>query len=306
MAGFLPLFLTDNLFLTETPFTTSLLLMVYYSIRLANDRKWSTFFLLMLFYFLALFFKATIALYPIVLLVYFILKKYPLKVALKQLGVATILLLLVLGPWWARNYIHYEQFIPLTGGGGNPLLLGSYQGDGYKYGDPYQETIDRIANDESLPNNVLYRMQAQQEVAKERLSYWWNDDPSSFIKSFVLTKTEIQWDSQFYWIEVYSVSSQFMNEIHLIIVQMALWSLIGLIFIRKWIKEYILIIGIVLYNTILNSINFAFDRYNQPMMFVLFILIATSIYLIVKLLIRLRNRFSKSNLPDHNPKETLR
>lgn len=47
-----------------------------------------------------------------------------MKQAIISIGIG----LIVLGPWWARNYIQFDKFIPLTAGAGNPLLLGTYQG----------------------------------------------------------------------------------------------------------------------------------------------------------------------------------
>ncbi len=49
----------------------------------------------------------------------------------KQALISVLVLFVVLGPWWARNYIQFDKFIPLTAGAGNPLLLGTYQGEGY-------------------------------------------------------------------------------------------------------------------------------------------------------------------------------
>jgi 4-amino-4-deoxy-L-arabinose transferase-like glycosyltransferase len=281
LAGFLPQILTDNLLLTETPFMFCLLAMIYFSIRLANEHKWRHFYLLMATYLGALFFKATIALFPILLLIYFIRKKYPFGLALKQFGVACILLLVVLGPWWVRNYHHYGEFIPLTGGAGDPLLMGTYQGDGAYLGDPYAETVNRIKREHPEVSNAYEKLKVEAEIAKGRMLLWWEKDKKSFLRTYLVTKPKLQWDGQFYRFEIYSVTKVFMDEIHNRIVGLALLSLIVVLFMRKIGKEYEFLLGFIVYNTVLNSVYYAFDRYNQPLMFILFLMISTAAYQIM-------------------------
>lgn len=299
LAVFIPQILTDNLFITEAPFMLVLFLLVYYSIKLANEPgNWKYFFILMLSYLAVIMFKATFALYPVLLLLYFISKKYPVKIGLKQFGVAAIMLLLVLGPWWARNYVHFGEFIPLTGGGGNPLLLGTYQGAGVNYGEPYQEAFDNI-KEQFKDQNAYYRLLAQHELAKERISIWWADDRESFLQTYLMTKPMVQWKTQFYWIEIYGFSKPQVNDIHQRIVDWSLWSLLALFFVRDRWREYLLLISIVVYNLGLNSVYFAFPRYNQPLMFILFIMIATAVFVVYQLVMKVyafvHHRKSKFN-----------
>ena len=283
LAIFIPQVLTDNLLLTETPFMLSFLGMVYFSIRLANEHKMSHFYLLMMSYLIGIMFKATIALFPLVLLIYLVFKKYPIKLAIKQFLIAFVLLLIVLGPWWIRNYIHYDEFIPLTGGAGNPLLLGTYQGHGYLYGEDYDSVVDSI--NEQNPPNAYERMKMQEEVAKARINTWWDTNRDTFLESYFIMKTQRQWETQFYWIEIFNFSKEFINKIHLNIVYMGLFSLLIIPFMRSKWKEYLFLLFLIIYNTILNDIFFSYDRYNQPFMFIVFIMISTFIVVILQKII---------------------
>ncbi|WP_211654975.1 glycosyltransferase family 39 protein [Planococcus alpniumensis] len=299
LAIFIPQILTDNLFITETPFMLVLLLLVYYSVKLANEpSNWKYFFILMLSYLAVIMFKATFALYPVLLLFYFILKKYPLKVGAKQFAVAAIMLLVVLGPWWARNYVQFGEFIPLTGGGGNPLLLGTYQGSGIHYGESYDETVDMIKEQYPVESqNAFLYLKIQDEIAKERISIWWEDDKYTFLRTYLRTKPIIQWDAQFYWIEIYGFSKSVINDIHDYIVEWSIFSLIAIFFMRHRWREYLLLAGIVFYSTALNSAFYAFPRYNQPLMFILFIAMSTAVFvayqLLLKVFLYVRQRISK-------------
>lgn len=283
-AIFIPLVLTNNLLLTETPFMFSMLLMIFFSIRLANEHKMKDFYFLMIFYFLSIMFKATIAMYPVILLLYFIMKKYPFKLALRQLGIAIILSLIVLAPWWIRNYVQFNEFIPLTGGAGNPLLLGSYQGHGYKYGEPYKVVLERI-NQENPGMNALGKLRLQEIEAKERISEWWNLDHQTFLETYINIKTKLQWETHFYWIEIFNVSSENINTFHLIILYTFLASTLFVPFSKHW-KEYLFFLFIILYFTVLNDIYYAYSRYNQPLMPLLFLFIGM---LITTLLNAIRN-----------------
>lgn len=178
LATSVPQILTDNLLLTESPFMAGFYILVYYSIRLGNEHKMSQFYVVILSYLFCIMFRPTIALYPLLLLVFLLLKKYPLRLMFKQFFIALGLLLIVLGPWWIRNYIHYNEFIPLSGGTGNPLLLGTYQGDGYRYGEAYDDVLKGIL--EEHPNiNAYENMELQKAAALERIKLWWNESPVS-------------------------------------------------------------------------------------------------------------------------------
>lgn len=280
LALYIPQILTDQLFITETPFLFLLLLLVYFSIKLGQQpMNWRYFFGVILSYLGALMFKATIALYPFVLLIYFILIRYPWKQAVKQFGVALLLLILVLGPWWYRNYVQFDAFIPLTAGAGNPLLLGTYQGGGDIFYPTYDDVIEQIneENQEIIEQQHLI-MEKQEEVAKQRMSKLWTENPQQFLENYVLYKTHKQWSEQFYWIEIFGLSQETINRLYNPLVPLGVISmLVGIITYKQRRKELLLLSGIIVLNTVLNSIFFAFGRYNQPFMFIWFIAIAVAI-----------------------------
>jgi 4-amino-4-deoxy-L-arabinose transferase-like glycosyltransferase len=261
---------TDTLLLTETPFMTSLIYMVYFSVRLAHERKAWHFYALMFFYIAALMFRATVALYPVILLVYLLLKKYPFALMKKQVGIAAIIMLIVLMPWWVRNYIHYQKFIPLTAGEGHPLLMGTYQGEGY----PNKETLDQAfarINKQHEGKELFVIIEAQKALAKERMAAWWKADRESFIRSYGWLKPKLLWKDDFYWIEVFDIKRTTVKMIqpYLVWAGMIGW-LVALVFSSKGRAEVLFIALFLLYFTALYSVYFVFGRYNtseMPFMF---------------------------------------
>lgn len=267
---------TDNLLLTESPFIASFIYLVYYSIRLANERKKSHFYLVVFFYLAALMFRSTIALYPLVLFAYLLLKKYPWQTLLKQAGIAAVIVLIALVPWWVRNYSHYHKFIPLTAGEGNPLLIGSYQGRGYPNDEPIESVVQRLKQQYASQGSFAY-MEAQERVARERLKLWWETDKKSLIYSFAVLKPKILWRDSFYWIEVFHVKEAWVHALQPYLVIAGLAGFLTTLLLNKGRKELLFIAAVLLYFTAVYSVYVVFGRYNVPLMPFLYLTIATGL-----------------------------
>lgn len=285
MATFIPQVLVDNLLLTESPFTLSSLLLFYFSVKLANEQKNKDFYYVLLVYFISLFFRPTIALYPILLFVFLVMKKYPFVLMKKQIIIAIVTLLLILGPWWIRNYIHFNEFIPLTGGSGDPLLLGTYQGRGFPEYPSYDEVLAKMK--EENPNiNAYESMKYEQKVAEDRINKWIKNNHKDYFYSTLVLKPRIFWETQFYWIEIFNITSNQINKYSKFLLSFALLSFFATLILIKNIRtELLFLFSIVLYFTYLNSFYFAYDRYNLPLMPILFIFIGIFISFIVKKLV---------------------
>src|SRR5699024_4204699 len=132
----LPLFLInyvwmDNLILTETPFMLFLSMLIYATLMMGKKQENKYFWLCVVTYMLTLMFKANIAIYPLFAMAYLLAVKYGFVRLIKQGLILGLVILCFVVPWSIRNYIHYDAFIPLAWGSGNPLLLGTYQGIAY-------------------------------------------------------------------------------------------------------------------------------------------------------------------------------
>ncbi|MFJ7729604.1 ArnT family glycosyltransferase [Neobacillus sp. NPDC097160] len=282
MAIFIPQVLVDNLLLTESPFTLLSLFLIYYSIKLANEKKMIHFYWVISLYILAIYFRPTIALFPLVLLVYLLLKKYPFKLMVKQAIIAVFILLITLGPWWIRNYIQFHEFIPLSGGAGNPLLLGAYQGNIVPE-ESYQSVLDRIQAEH--PHLDAYDdMKEQERIAKEEIKKMWHRDKKAFLYSYAYIKPKILWGSQFYWIEIFHIKSSWIQKINPLILAA---SFIGMmlsfvLFSKKW-REYLFLLAFIVYFTVLNCIYLAYDRYNLPLMPFILLFVGVCIFSILNL-----------------------
>ncbi|RNF39971.1 ArnT family glycosyltransferase [Planococcus salinus] len=281
-ALYLPMVVTDNLIATESPTTAAFIFFVYFSMRLADTHSMKDFFWVIGLYLFMLYFRPTVALFPFFLLIYLMLKKYSFKLGLKQFGIAVILLLVVMGPWWFRNYVAYDAFIPLSGGAGNPTLLGTYQGHGYKYGPPMAEVV--LSIEEEYPDSTRYEQnQYQMEVAKERIQTMWEHNPDWFIQTYTTSKLRIQWEDPFYWIEVFGVSIEEMKIIFRVLFWTSLVSfLLVFAFNKGTRREFFFISLFILYFTVMNNLYLAYPRYNQPLLPFLFLGTGGFVHMIVR------------------------
>ncbi|MCU5525224.1 glycosyltransferase family 39 protein, partial [Bacillus cereus] len=217
LAVYPPEIVVENLTLTEGPFLFFSLGLLYWSLKLADTHKTKHFLIVLIFYFLALYLRVQVALYPIPLFIYLLMKRYPFRIMMKQAIISVGIGLIVLGPWWARNYIQFDKFIPLTAGAGNPLLLGTYQGKGYPEGKNMAEL--EVELHAKYPNLEAHEfMELEEKIAKDKMKEWWKTDRNSMIESYLILKPEIMWKKPYYSIEhnieVFNVSAKDMNEIH--------------------------------------------------------------------------------------------
>lgn len=275
----------DNMILTETPYILLFSLLVYHTLKLANNPNKKDYILIVIYYIMAVFIRPNIGIFPIFLFIYLLLKKYNFKLLLKQCLIAGIILILCLAPWTYRNYKVFGKFIPLTYGVGNPLLLGTYQGVGY----PLDEELDYVKNvDEKMPEEMKYYLENREEKdymtkyysleydgmkAKYRMREWWDRDKVSMLKSYFYHKPVGNFYNYFYWDTVLNISPEFILLTRKIDIIMFLISSLIILINKKKIKEWLFIILVYGSQIALYSYTFAFSRYAISMFYLRYIII---------------------------------
>lgn len=290
----------NNVILTETPYILLFSLLVYHTIKIAEKPNWKDYIYIVAYYILALFLRPNIGIYPLFLFIYLLIKKYNFKLLMKQCVIAGIVLLVVLTPWIYRNYKHFNKFIPLTYGIGNPLLLGTYQGTGY----PSDENLDYVTNvDEKMPEDMKYYLSNKEEKphmsdyyrleydklkAEYRMSEWWKKDKISMLKSYLIIKPFDLVYNTFYWDTVLGVEVGTLKIIRRVdIVLFAIASIIILID-RSRFKEWFFLIMVYGCQVMLYAYTFAFGRYAISMFFIRYIIIGIGIDIFVKKIKKMR------------------
>ncbi|WP_051662963.1 ArnT family glycosyltransferase [Alicyclobacillus macrosporangiidus] len=269
-ALYVPGILTDTLLLTEPPFTASFAWLVYFCMRLARTRSTRHLLAAVGCYLFALFFRPTVALFPLVVLVYLLSHRYPLRTLARHALLGAVIVCLALAPWWVRNELAFHRFVPLTNGTGDPLLLGTFEGEGYPPGT-YQETLNAIKA--AHPGISAFDLSlAEQQVAKQRIHAWWQSDKRSFLHSYLSIKPEILWDRPFYWKPILRVKQETMRWVQPLLVQAGcLGWIIAFLLGRGRRREALFMMLTLLYYTALYSATFAYGRYSLPFMPLMFL-----------------------------------
>lgn len=286
----------DNIILTETPFMFFFVAMIYFTIMMGKQKSWKYFFLCLICYMGALMLKANIAIYPVFAFLYLLIIKYDFKKIIKQCIVLLSVVACFIIPWSIRNYSLFNEFIPLTYGGGNPLLLGTYQGVGYPSDKEldYRCNVDDVAKkkfknyyykDGELKKSFLDKYISLKKdgiKAKYRMSEWFDRNPVKMICSYLVIKPRSMINSVFYWQNIFETKAESIivgRKVNLLLC-------ILIIFSSFYLKKNRLIVSFIsilyLANIYIYSITFAFSRYAATLMPLRFVLIGIGIPLIIR------------------------
>lgn len=310
---------TDNLILTETPFILASIFLLYNSIMLADTRNNKYFWYICFWYMFALLLKANIAPYPLFLFLYLWLKKYDMKLMVKQMFIAIGVLFVFWIPWTVRNYIQFDhKFIPLTYGAGNPKLLGSYQG---KY-VPNDADLDYYANvyskmpeemkvyynddgslkeyyddDKVWAENYMakyYALELDDMKANYRISEWRKNNLSDYLFSLFVSKPKTIIFNSFYWKEgVFNIPVSFNFLLRKIDLVLFIIGSIAILLNRKLWKEWLLIVSFFAFEVLVYAYTFAFDRYSHSLHLFRFVIIGWGLSEGIKYIKKKRQQLSK-------------
>ena len=255
VAFYIPNIVTTGYLLTETLFATLLYLLIYFSLEFSDSPTLIKFSVLGFLWAFATLLRPTIAFYPVMLFFYlFIYKKIGIKQAIK-LGVAMALVfVVVMLPWWIRNYQYHGESIPLTASSGNPMLQGTY----VNYQQSPGTTVYFRLGKTTFETNKI-----ETEVAKQRIKDEFKKDFWGYLRWFTIGKTAYLWGTVFYWKEFLGISANAVVAMHYIL----LLGFLGFIpLMLKNFKKCSLILAILGYFNVVHCIYMAFDRYAFPLM----------------------------------------
>lgn len=190
---------------------------------------------------------------------------------------ATVFILMI-SPWWIRNYIEVGEFIPLTASSGNPMLQGTY----VNYLQTPENTVVY-----KMGKNMLETNKIEVNIAKNRIKSEFERDFWGYLKWFTLGKTYYLWYGVFYWQEYFNIGSKAVLLFH----EAMLLGFIGMIIgVFKQPLRYFLPIAIVIYFNIIHCVYMAFDRYAFPLMPIISMFCAYFLNVILGMLLQAYNK----------------
>ena len=290
----------NHVLLTETPYMFFLSLAVYETVCLGEcfERKHAVRYLIAVM--TGLMFRTNMLLLPLFTGVYLLFRHISVRKLLKSAAAVCCALLLFVIPWSIRNYVQFGAFIPITYGGGNPFLLGTYQGEGYpsdeeldyetnvsdimhaRYASYYRdvkqpwtadretayyiEHFDPDGEVKELKHAQFLSLQADGIKAKYRIREWQQRDLTGFLKSYLLIKPRWILNWSWAWEEAFHVPYQTLHRLSQInAVFCALTVLLSLI--KKKYRAPVLFLSIAYIVSIyLYATAFVSDRYASTLM----------------------------------------
>ena len=268
----------DNLILTETPYLFLVTLYLYGVIRMGNRKDWAGFILMALSAYLAFMLKAQAICLFFLPLPYLWIKKYPSTRLYGQAFMIFLALLAFMLPWSVRNYKQFRAFIPTTYGIGNPLLLGTYQGEGY----PTDEEVDRAPFDKKVQEEHAFlkdkdgkfsakhqrylELLTDEKLARGRMVYWWKHDRDSMLKSYLWLKPKSMLFDTFYWDEVIPKTKYPIIHLRQIDFTLAMAAAVAVLLAKKTVAETYFVLFAYWVQVYMYAYAYVFDRYAQTLL----------------------------------------
>jgi 4-amino-4-deoxy-L-arabinose transferase-like glycosyltransferase len=251
---YIPEIYNSGVILTEVVFKFFLLLLTYITVYALQTKSVKYYAAGGLVLGLSCLYRPTIAMYPVVILVMWIIMRYKLKDMLKLGLITASVFVIVMSPWWVRNYVAFGKFIPLSQSSGNPFLQGTY----YKYDQKgeYTPPVRELTGDEMEDDKT------QTETGLYRLKLKFKEEPLKYIYWYSLGKIYYLWIYPYYMKGILWVSMLNARIVHyFIIVSGVLGWIIGIR--RKDIVSLLLPLT-VLYFTLVHLPYFTYSRYIYP------------------------------------------
>ena len=286
----------DNVILTETPYFLCLTLTVYLTLVMERTDNKAVFAGYCIAYMCGVLLRPTIVVMPVFSLAYLFLRNVDRKLLLRRMVCGIVILLLFLFPWTARNYHHFDAFIPLTYGTGNPMLLGTYQGFGYPadenlnyetyveqvFREEYAEYLDDDGEVVNPVHKQYLTLEKDGVKADYRMKVWWETNPISMLLSYLIIKPGVMLVKTFYWVELFGVPSIVLDVLRGLNFFLCCATVL-LAWKRKELRWELGFLCVVYWFYIYAiAMTYAFSRYGETLMSIRYVIGAVGIWFLVE------------------------
>ena len=259
-ALYIPEIWASNIILTEAIFKFLFLLLIYICIYAVEEKKLGYYIGGGIVWGLSALFRPPVVLFPIVILLMWIKNKYKISEIIKYTLIASAIFVMVLSPWWIRNYKLFDKFIPFTMSTGNPMLQGTYinyneedGSDNYIDRSPFKYSEDEIENNE-----------VEVGIAKLRMKTLIPKEPFKYLYWYTIGKTLYQWKDVFYWGDILGFEYHIVKNYHLLLVFSAIISMFFYHKKRAQYSSFLILIYSVVYINCIYLPFYCFPRYVYP------------------------------------------
>ena len=193
--------------------------------------------------------------FPAVILLLWLLYRYSFKEMAKYTLMTAAVFSVIMAPWWVRNYLAFDRFIPMALASGNPFLQGTYI------------DYDQTRNFMGYPSNpdAIAMDRIEMETGRLRLKTYFRQSPWEYIRWYTLGKTKHLWRFPYYWKEVFGIPFNTVARLHTILLKLALLGALAA-FAGGRRREIAPLFLTLAYFTVIHLPYFTFARYAYPVM----------------------------------------
>lgn len=281
-------FYAVNVVLTEVIFLTLFLALILSTLKAIEGPTKKAYAAAGWWWALAMLFRPSIALFPIVILIIWLVKRYTLTDITRYTFTVLGILVIVLAPWWTRNFVQFGQFIPLTLSSGNPMLQGTFMYGVYTPNPAEEALIDwsrfEAPNIEGLPREIASNTQ-ELAMARFRMGELFRQQPWEYLRFYTIDKTIAQWRVPFVWYSMFGLDMEHIITQHLAIMAFFLIGLVMVLWDKHRSTYSLFLILTLLYFNVIHLLFLPFSRYMYPVMSIAIIFAA---YCIIQVISKLK------------------
>ncbi|MFC4811020.1 glycosyltransferase family 39 protein [Paenibacillus sp. GCM10023250] len=276
-ALYIPNLFASGAILTESTFKLLFLLLIASFLYAVRKRTAGAYVFAGAMLGLACYVKPQCALIPVCLLILWLIRRYRWTEIVKYTAIVGACSMLLLTPWWVRNYHDFHAFIPFTKSTGNPMLLGAL----IKRAAPPQGFFDQYPEYGHDSKNLFAGYDAEQKRTAQRLiAYGFKHQTLEYTYWFTVGKSIELFINPFYSRPVPGLPRPAINVVHWIYVLLGFAGIV-LTVVRRRFKLVLPLLLPFLYYWFIHLPFITFGRYGYPLMALITIFAA---YAIVSLL----------------------
>ncbi len=295
----------NHVILTETPYLLFSSMCLFYTFAMGKDPAPRWFVGYLLSFLLALMFRSNIIIMPLFAAAWLLLRHTDPRLLLRRGLLLAAALLLVLTPWTLRNQREFGAFIPLTYGAGQPMLQGTYQGEGYpedaeldyetnvhqlmreRYAAYYREDAEPRDPETSTYYAMLYdpdgevldlknaqylSMQSDGIEARYRLREWWRSNPLSLLKSYLYIKPRWMLNWAWAWEEAFHVPYAVLHRISQLNMLLCAAAVPLALWLRRARAPILFLSAMYVIQVYIHALAFVTDRYASSLLFLRYLI----------------------------------
>ncbi|KRW92276.1 hypothetical protein SD51_04345 [Alicyclobacillus tengchongensis] len=281
----------DTLFLTEPLFTATFAWAFYYLLKLEETKALRDLVWLSIFFMLAMYVRPNVALWAVIGILYLAAKRYPRRLLVRHAGIAAAIGIAFMLPWWVRNELVFHKFVLLTDDSWNPLLPGTFQGQGYpppaNEGAVEHQLLREHPNLRPQRLHELPWFALEKQVAIQRIREWLKTNPQSFWHTYLWVKPQILWLRAYLPIPIFGMKGVQLFSLQRWLVYVSIIGhVVAMLFAKGRRLQLLLVWVSLLYFTLLFCVFFAFERYNVPIEWLMLMGAPAGLWAFVRWLLR--------------------